>query len=153
MSQSSVREILVRCAVSNRTNDVSVRFVEKSHFRLWQYMMANKHHILVDTAAICLWLPNTEFNEHATLFNHAGPVEPVNRISLAMFDKEVGLVNVTQRFVPDNDTELVSRLLLSRVPGDLQNTEDVVHEVQPGYAIVRTTHTDLAEIELRLQEI
>ena len=56
-SSEAHRQLLVRCRVRNRDSEISVRFVEHSLFRLWQYMMANKHDIRVLDATACLWLP------------------------------------------------------------------------------------------------
>ena len=43
----SQRQLLVRCEITNRDGDPGVRYVEHSLFRLWQYMMANKHGLVV----------------------------------------------------------------------------------------------------------
>ena len=45
------RQLLVRCMVRNRDAEISVRFVEHGLYRLWQYMMVNKHNIEVEDAA------------------------------------------------------------------------------------------------------
>ncbi|MCZ6887415.1 MAG: hypothetical protein O7H39_02885 [Gammaproteobacteria bacterium] len=146
MTQPTHRQILIRCCIVNESGEKSVRFVERTHFQLWQYMMANKHHISVDEAAICLWIPQKEYNGQATLFSHAGPTEPVDRINIGVFDKSTGVVNVTQRFVPTADTELVRGILIKRVPQELIGTEDFVAETVEGCAIVRETYGSLAAI-------
>lgn len=40
-------QTLTRCVVENSRAEHSIRFVEHSHYRLWQYLMANKHGLLV----------------------------------------------------------------------------------------------------------
>ena len=57
----SQRQLLVRCEITNRDGDPGVRYVEHSLFRLWQYMMANKHGLVVHGLAVCLWLPEQEW--------------------------------------------------------------------------------------------
>lgn len=64
----SNRHSLIRCVVENRDGISSIRFVEQAHYRLWQYMMANKHELMVRDAALCLWLTAREFTDHENLF-------------------------------------------------------------------------------------
>ena len=54
--------------------------MEHSLFRLWQYMMANKHDIRVFDATVCLWLPEDEMQAQSQLFGQSGRVDEVRRI-------------------------------------------------------------------------
>jgi len=131
------RRVLVRCSVINRDAIASVRFIEHDHFRLWQYMMANKHDLVVRDAAPCLWLPEAEYASNAALFDHAGSSESVTRLTFAIYDPSSGMCNTMQRFVPTPETDQLRELLLQRVPPDVRVSDDFVMEQQRGYAIVR----------------
>ena len=131
------RLLLVRCTVSNQEQQESVRFVERTHFRLWQYMMANRHGLRVREACLALWLPEAEWTAQARLFEHAGEPESVNRLTLAVFDAESSLCHTTQRFVPAADTVLVRRILLERIPEPARSSGDFAFESEMGQAIVR----------------
>lgn len=139
------RQLLVRCDVENGRGEPSVRFVEHSLYRLWQYMMANKHQLRVQQASLCLWLPEPEWEAQAKLFEHAGQVEPVHRIGIALYDDENGFCNTMQRFVAEPDSQRVRTLLLGRIPAEARETGGFAMEVEAGYAIARGA-ADLAEL-------
>ncbi len=131
------RHVLVRCEVVNRDSVASIRFVEQDHFRLWQYMMANKHDLIVQSAAPCLWLPEAEYAANATVFDNAGSCEAVTRLTFAVYDQESGLCNTLQRFVPLAETDQLSELLLRRISPDISGSDDFVMEQQRGYAVIK----------------
>lgn len=139
------RQLLVRCEVKNRRKETSVRFVEHSLYRLWQYMMANKHQLRVQQASLCLWLPEPEWEAQAKLFEHAGQVEPVHRLGIALYDGDHGFCNTMQRFVPEPDSERVRSLLLGRLPAQARESGDFAMELEVGYAVARGA-ADLAEL-------
>ena len=57
------RITLVRCLVRNQQNELSTRYIERSHFRMWQFLMANRHRLTVEQAAVCLWLPEIRIHK------------------------------------------------------------------------------------------
>jgi hypothetical protein len=134
----SHRRVLVRCSVINRDAVCSVRFVEQDHFRLWQYMMANKHHLIVQNVTPCLWIPDGECAANSAVFDHAGTNDPVTRLTLAIYDHTTGLCNTMQRFVPTNEIAQLRELLLRRIPEDVRASDDFAMEQQRGYAILKT---------------
>ena len=141
----SHRQLLVRCQVNNRAQELSVRFVEHSLYRLWQYMMANKHQLRVQQASVCLWLPEAEWEQQARLFERAGEVELVQRLAIAIYDDSHGFCNTMQRFVLESDSQRVQNLLLARIPEATRSTGDFAMEVETGYAVARG-NPDLAEL-------
>jgi len=143
------RHVLVRCEVVNRESAVSIRFVEQDHFRLWQYMMANKHDLIVRSAAPCLWLPEAEYAANAGVFHKAGACEAVTRLTFAVYDQVSGLCSTMQRFVPLAETDQLSELLLRRVSPDIRASDDFVMEQQRGYAVIKA-EADSARIGLPL---
>ena len=142
------RHVLVRCEVVNRDRAASVRFIEQDHFRLWQYMMANKHDLIVQSAVACLWLPEAEYAANAAIFDNAGTCEAVTRLTFAVYDRVSGLCNTLQRFVPIAETDQLSDLLLRRISPDVRASDDFAMEQQRGYAVIKsgadTTRFDLA---------
>ena len=144
------RHVLVRCSVINRDSAISVRFIEQDHFRLWQYMMANKHGLIVQDVAPCLWLPDWEYATNAAVFGRAGANEAVTRLTFAVYDSAIGICNTMQRFVPTHETDQLREQLLQRVPVDLRASDDFVMEQQRGYAVIKTG-TDVSRLGLPLE--
>jgi hypothetical protein len=144
------RHVLVRCSVINRDSATSVRFIEQDHFRLWQYMMANKHGLIVQDVAPCLWLPDSEYATNAAVFGRAGANEPVTCLIFAVYDSATGICNTMQRFVPTHETDQLREQLLQRVPVDLRVSDDFVMEQQRGYAVIKTG-ADISRLGLPLE--
>ena len=144
----SNRHSLIRCVVENRDGVSSIRFVEQTHYRLWQYMMANKHELMVRDAALCLWLSAREFTAHENLFSQAGEPEAVDCLSFAIYDEETGFCSTLQRFVPAAESVRVGELLFNRVPPPLRDSDDFAMETARGYAIIRAKGLDLSRLGL-----
>lgn len=140
------RHLLVCCNVTNSSGEASIRYVEHSLYRLWQYMMANKHHIAVRDAAVCLWLPKDELDSHDQLFRHAGRVEEVHRVSFASYDQDSGICNTTQRFVAAADSDRVQALLLGRISRESKRNGDFAMELEVGHAVVNSESADLGTL-------
>ncbi len=140
------RQPLVRCMVRNRDAEISVRFVEHSLYRLWQYMMVNKHNIEVEDASVCLWLPEAELQAQSQLFQRSGEVDSVQRISFAVYDKDSGLCNTLQRFVANSDSSRVQELLLRRIPVEARLSGDFAMELESGFAVRREHSNELADV-------
>lgn len=149
----SQRQLLVRCEVTNRDGDPSVRFVEHNLFRLWQYMMGNKHGLVVHGLSVSLWFPDSEWHAQDELVKTSGPVEPVHRIGLAIYDRATGMINTMQRYVPAADVDLVKDLLLQRIPQEVRADGDYVMEVETGRAVIREDVVDPATLGHALSEI
>jgi len=149
---NSHRQLLVRCDVTNSDDEQSIRFVEYSVYRLWQYMMANKHGIHVDGAAMCLWLPEAEWQAQSDMFQHAGTAEPVSRINIAIYDHVTSFCNTVQRYVPIAESVRVQELLMRRIPMAARDSDDVVMEIDTGIAIVREDLADLVNLGYALTD-
>lgn len=151
-STDSHRQLLVRCTVRNRAGEVSVRFVEHHLFRLWQYMMANKHGLRVEDVDLALWVPEQEWRAQQTLFQQAGSTDEVQRVSLVIYDPASGVCDTLQRFVPARDAEQVKALLLGRLSADRSDVApdlsaaDYAIEVENGFAVIRADAADLATL-------
>jgi len=140
------QHVLVRCVVQNRAQEASVRFVEHSHYRLWQYLMANKHDLAVSDGSLCLWMTDRELAGCEALYDGTGNVEPVVRLSFAQYDGVIGLCQTTQRFVPAAEAERVRDLLLSRVPPETRGSPDFMTRADPGYAVIRARDLEIGKL-------
>jgi hypothetical protein len=140
------RHVLVRCIVQNRNREQSTRFVEHAHYRLWQYLMANKHDLIVKEGALCLWLPEREYEKQAQTFERAGDVEAVVRLSFAHYDAMTGMCQTTQRFVPAVDSDHVRALLIGRLAQEVKTAPDFVTRADPGCAVIRARDLDLTKL-------
>ncbi len=144
------RFLLVRCEVENARGERSLRFVEHNQFRLWQYLMANKHNIVVTSAGMGLWLPEHEWQQRAELFDRAGISEPVIRLHFEIFDPVTGLCDVVQRFIPQQDFQFVCDKLQAMLPEELRDTDQCVMTVEPGQSVVRENNVALESLGRRL---
>ncbi len=122
---------LVRCQVVNRYQESSIRFVEIGAFKLWEYLMTNKHGLRVGDPGLCLWIADNEYQANANVFDRAGSVEEVDRIVVELFDREYGFSHTSTRYARRNETERVLTILRSHIPPELRDSDscsiDVVH--------------------------
>ena len=114
---------LVRCEVTNRYRETSIRFVELDAYRLWEYLMTSKHGLRVGNPNICLWVHASEYERNASVFDRAGEVEPVDRIVVDLFDREYGFSQTITRYARTTETEQVMQILRSHIPSDLYDSD------------------------------
>jgi hypothetical protein len=136
-SQSPFHESqkLVRCRVVNRYQETSIRFVEIDAFKLWEYLMTNKHGLKVGEPSLCLWVDDEEYQHNAGVFDRAGDVEAVNRIVVDMFDAEYGFSQTTTRYARAGESEQVVDILRSHIPPELRDSESCNIMVITGHAV------------------
>lgn len=139
------RQLLVRCQILNRQREASERFVEQSLFRLWQYMMANRHGLRVESAEVCLWLPGAEWQAQEELFSRVGAALPVSRLSLTLYDAEAGLTQSVQRFVATERAAVLRERLLGHLAGDGRDRHCDLTQ-HDGMAALRSELDDLLQI-------
>jgi hypothetical protein len=149
-SNESDRQLLVRCEVTNREGDPSVRFVEYGVFRLWQYMMASKHGLVVHNLGIAIWMPEQDWQAQRQLT--AASVEEVQRLSFAIYDRGTGLCNTMQRYVLSTDADQVRDLLLQRVSAEVRQAGDFAIDVEAGRAVARDGTADPVSLGHGLSE-
>ncbi|MGB5613709.1 MAG: hypothetical protein WBM63_18225 [Sedimenticolaceae bacterium] len=130
---------LVRCQVANRYREASIRFIEIDAFKLWEYLMTTKHGLKVGEPSLCLWVADSEYGRNANVFEHAGEVEPVDRIVVDLFDHEYGFSQTTSRYASRPETDRVVQILRSHIPADLCNSEACDIRVVKGQ-VVRHAH-------------
>ena len=139
-------EKLIRCNVVNRYNEESIRFIEFNNFKLWEYLMTNKHGIKVGNRSLCLWISNEEFQENESLYLRSGEVEPVTRVVVDLFNEEYGFSNAITRFVRDTETEQVIKILTSHIPEDYVNTDICQVDTYAGYSIIQKANAERAAL-------
>lgn len=143
---SEHRYFLVRCEMRNRQEESSVRYVEHQNFRLWQYLMANKHHLQVDRASLCLWLAESEWNQQPGYFKAAGNNEAVSLLRFELFDAANAINDRIQRFAAKTVAQQLQARLLQRVPKDVQGLPDFSATITDGWAIVQQPEADLTTL-------
>ena len=139
-------EKLIRCNVVNRYNEQSIRFIEFNNFKLWEYLMTNKHGIKIGNMSLCLWISDDEFKENESLYLRSGEVEPVNRVVLDLFNEEYGFSNAITRFVRDVETEQVIKILTSHIPTEIVDTDACQVDIYPGYSIIQKANAEPSAI-------
>ena len=77
---------LVRCWMVNPAGEGRWRFVELEAFRLWEYVMTHKHGMTIHTLSMCLWVPDSLFQQNSAMFKEAGTVTPVNQVTIERYD-------------------------------------------------------------------
>lgn len=126
---------LLRCQVVNRYRESSVRYVEIDAFRLWEFLMTERHGLQVGEPELCLWLHEGEYARNANVFEHAGDAEPVNRILVDLFDDAYGFSQAITRYVPAAETDRVAGILRSHLPADVRDTDACRIDVAPGRVV------------------
>lgn len=126
---------LVRCEVLNRYQETSTRFVEIDAFKLWEYLMINKHGLKVGRPTPCLWIDGEEYQRSANVFERSGDVEPVNRIVVDLFDDEYGFSQTTVRYVREAETGQVVEILKSHIHARLCDTDACQIDIIPGQVV------------------
>ena len=126
---------LVRCEVLNRYNETSTRFVVLEAFKLWEYLMQQKHGLRVGKPELCLWLDNEAYERGAAVFDRAGKVEPVNRIAVDLFDTEYGFSQTITRFTRASETIQLLEILRSHIPAPLNDSDACTITVTDGQAV------------------
>jgi hypothetical protein len=114
---------LVRCDVVNRYNESSTRFVALDAFKLWEYLMSHKHGLRVGDPRLCLWVDDDAFRRSASVFERAGAVEPVDRVTVDLFDTEYGFSQTVTRYARTNETPQLIDILRSHIPPPLDTSD------------------------------
>jgi hypothetical protein len=141
---------LIRCGLTPAEGRTQTRFVEFELFKLWQYMMQSKHGMHVSDLAMCLWVNEQDFLAKQSLYERSGNIEPVNKLTVSIFDERNGFTHITNRFALQSDTEQVKAVLLSHVPDSLESSDNFTLILTPGRAIERGAISGLSEISLGL---
>jgi hypothetical protein len=126
---------LVRCEVVNRYREGSTRFVALEAFKLWEYLMTEKHGLQVSEPRLCLWLDAATFGEQAALFEHIGEIESVSRVVVDLYDAEYGFSQTLTRYARHGDTDRLVEILRSHVPEPLNDPEACRIEVIEGRVV------------------
>ena len=141
---------LIRCSVSSQDGIPTARFIEVEVFKLWHYMMKNKHGLGISDISLCLWVNEEEFKQKEELYTRSGKVDSVHRIVISIFDSRNGFSHMTSRYVLDQDVNKVKSILLSHMPKNFVNSESSEVETFPGRVIDKGKISNMDEIILGL---
>lgn len=150
MEQFTDSRKLVRAVVTNSRGEASTRYVELEDFRLWEYMMAERHGFDLLDKALCVWLSEAQYREQQDLFDRAGRVRPVTRIVTLIYDPTHHFDAIVNRFVPAEDTDEVAEVLRSHVPSEVLTSDRFDMRIVPGRAIERPEPVELEDLVLGL---
>jgi len=128
---------LVRCQVVNRYQEASVRFVEIGSFRLWEYLMTNKHGLQISQPTLCLWIDENDYQLSAGVFDRAGEIEFVDCVAVDLFDPEYRFSQTISRYVRTTESEHLIDILRSHIPTELSDPEICRIEVIGGRVVQR----------------
>lgn len=142
---------LIRCRVSSQNQSQSTRYIELENFKMWEYMVTTKHGLVVDRdLSLCLWVHEEEFQRNEDVYSRAGSISAVNRLLILINDENHGYYYSASRFVPNEDTEKVRKILLSHTSQESESTDFPTIEVIPGYTIEQKSQTESAPLVLGL---
>lgn len=141
---------LIRAVLTNSRGEAGTRYVELEHFRLWEYMMSQRHGFDLLDKGLCMWLSEERYRAQQDLFDHAGEVRPVTRIVTLIYDPLHHFDLILNRFVPSEDTDEMVDVLRSHVPQDVLDSDRFDMRAYPGRAIERPEPLELEAIVLGL---
>ena len=141
---------LIRCQLTSPGGNRQTRFIEFELFKLWQYMMQNKHGFDVSGLTMGLWVSEKDYLSKQSLYERSGDIISVDRLTVSIFDQRNGFTHVTHRFAHQDDSDQVKAILLSHVPETLINSDDFTLEVTPGRTIEKGPISGMSEISLGL---
>ena len=133
-------EKVIRCSVTNRYKELSIRFIEVNNFRLWEHLMSNRHDATIKDEKLCLWVNKKTFLANESVYSQAEDVEPVNRIIVDLYDEEYSFSNTIIRFVKASETEQVTNILRSHISKDHFEPEDCNIQTHEGFSIIQKQH-------------
>jgi len=143
---------LIRCFVSKKGDEPGVRFVELELFKLWKYMMQNRHGFEVEDLSLCLWIAEDRFERNRKLYEASGRIEEVDRVQVLIFDQNHGFCHTTSRYVPTADTSKFQEILLSHVAEDVRSSDGFEMNLDRGVCIEKETAQELRNIVMGLSE-
>lgn len=142
-SQFSTSHKVIKCTISKNSSDESdenVRFVELEQFKPWCYIMKTKHDFHVHDVTLCLWIDKNEYDMRREIYDRSGLVEPVNRISMMLFDKENDFVHTVHRYTHKEYTEQLEEILLSHISPDIIRADNYETCITEGYCVAKSTN-------------
>jgi len=141
---------LIRCNVAGPDGEHGARYTELEYFSLWEYMMRHHHQLECRDYAICLWMPDDEFERQHTLYEHSGNIEQVNRFDFTLFDEVNHYTYAASRFVPHDDSARFQEAMLNHIPPEIRQSDRFDLKITPGRCIVKEQATDRDQLVLGL---
>lgn len=103
---------LVKCWMVNANGEGRHRFVELENFRLWEYLVTNKHNMTISDITVCLWVSDNNFQSNRAMFEHAaGVIFRVDQVTIERYDPNYKFFNLIHRYcLSEETTDLQARL-------------------------------------------
>jgi hypothetical protein len=128
---------LVKCELFNRKMEKTLRFIELDKFKLWLYMMQNKHGFVIGDKSLHLWVSADQYRKHENLYGASHKLEEVDLIDMIIFDEDNKFTYSIARFAPSSERQKMKKILLSHVNRRLLTKDHFEINVYPGYALAR----------------
>jgi hypothetical protein len=135
VTKHDLSQKLLRCEVVNTAQHRSHRFVELEQFKLWSYMMSHKHGLQIGEISLWLWVGEEDFLARQEIYSRAPEILSVNRLAVFLFDEENGFSHVIYRYVHENETADVSKILQNHLSPELIAANNCELTVQKGYCL------------------
>jgi len=143
---------LIRCHLVNTYKEQTVRLIEFENFRLWEYLMTNKHGAIINNISLTLWINEDNFKANEELYSRTGDAEEVNRIIVDLYDEEYGFTTAITRFVRSSETDQVKDILSSHIPKELSISNDCHIQVIKGFSITQPHHPSKRPMIMGLED-
>jgi hypothetical protein len=134
---------LIKCVVTNRNQQSSLRLIERDSYDLWEYLVNTRHQINVSSQSHCLWVSADEFERKNAIYSRAGDNEPVCKVQVLCFDAPF---TTRCRFAPAEDQAIVESLLVAHLPADVREAANFAVEREAGYAVTATSTVTLTPV-------
>lgn len=144
---------LIRCSLINKDNKLSVRFVEMDHYRLWSYMITQKHGFTIKDTFLSLWVKENIFYQKQDIYSRYGDKEKMNLISMMLYDDVNGFSFNINRYILEAETEIMIKVLSSHVREELVINNSFDMQVYPGFCITNQKPLDKLVLGLSSDQI
>jgi len=133
---------LVKCDVVNKKLEKSSRFIKLEKYKMWSYIMEEKHGLSIVKKSLCLWMNTSEYENNSKLFGRGHEKEDVSLIEMMIFDEKNSSTFSISRFVPSNTIETVKKILKGHVNEQVLVNDCLETMVYPGYVFSQAKDID-----------
>ena len=144
---------LIRSNLVSRDNRESVRFIELENYKLWSYMITQKHGFILKDTYLCLWVNKEEFSHKQDIYSRYGRVEEMNHLILMLYDDVNGFSFTISRFILERETKIMKKILTSHVREELVIKNSFDLKIYPGYCITNQKKLDTMVLGLSSDQV
>lgn len=133
---------LVKCDVVNKKLEKSCRYIKLEKYKMWSYIMEQKHGLSIVKKSLCLWMNTAEYEANSRLFGPGHKKEEVSMIEMMIFDEHNSSTFSITRFVPSETTDKVKEILKGHVNEKVIASDCLEVVVYPGYILSQARDID-----------